>query len=593
MAAADGAAAIAAADLALAEAADAAAAALANGNADSDDEADEADQYGLGAIAPARLVPGGAPHIGDIPFAAEASARAVRRRASQNVSSFAMTEQSWSSNDQVAARYIRFLAMAYGTLNEDGGLTIEEQGERLATTLDAALPHRLRRFLALLREGGRSHLVGGKNAPLAMRTIDNMASSLGYFYGKATRDFAGEQQYVPGCASRNQAWELIPLTARTDDQTARGETHKGNPLKSEVVQAWLAGAGKNAVQLGECSAQTPPVTADNMTAACALATEFSDAVIADDAHLTVQQVEWLTLYTVMVFSWCTMLRPVNLLGLVCQDICFAPLVGANAHFFEQHGRPRWVRVAYSRLKTNVAGTNPVPAYYFWSCLATEEEMRTSEHAAESACVRCPFQWCDLPHWSYVYTCLRLENPGFDMRSVDPFFVTPIGGDAEGVGGLSNHPIDKDWWRRRLDLFVLRFDPALSARGMGGLYGFRRGATQFWLNHTGDIETVLRMGVWRRNSTRFLFYLLNYQCRGTLRVRVQDFLRRDEADIAHRLDSLVGQFMVWFEGRLVVLLEENFGNFFAAGFGVEVAGKMLELVKALLDAHGGVGEGDAL
>jgi len=75
------------------------------------------------------------------------------------------------------------------------------------------------------------------------------------------------------------------------------------------------------------------------------------------------QLERIILFTIMVFSCCTMLRSDNLLGLACRDVSFAPHEDAiNSEFYEEHGHPRWVCVRYSRLKTNVAGTAPTPAY---------------------------------------------------------------------------------------------------------------------------------------------------------------------------------------------------------------------------------------
>jgi len=64
---------------------------------------------------------------------------------------------------------------------------------------NAALPFRIRRFFYLLREGGRALLVRGKGTPLSTATISNMASSLGHFYAKGSRDFAGQTPHVVGC----------------------------------------------------------------------------------------------------------------------------------------------------------------------------------------------------------------------------------------------------------------------------------------------------------------------------------------------------------------------------------------------------------
>lgn len=163
---------------------------------------------------------------------------------------------------------------------------------------------------------------------------------------------------------------------------------------------------------------------------------------------------------------------------------------------------------------------PAPAYYFLSSTAIDEEMRASpEHTSASVCVRCPELWCDLPYFVYLFVQLRAENPGFDMTASVPSFVVPVSGEYGGVGAMSNISVRKAWWQQRLKAFASVFVPLLSARGVGGLYGSRCGATQFWLSNTGIVEIVMRMGVWKLNSTRFLFYVLNYRCRGNFRSRI--------------------------------------------------------------------------
>jgi len=452
-------------------------------------------------------------------------------------------------------------------VDDAGGGDLAAQGKRMAVTLDGALPFRLHRCLALLREGGRKHLVGGRIVPLAMMSVRNIASSLGYIFAFSTRDFAGKTPYVAGCGDRDEPYKALPLADRTPAQVANGETHCGCPLKSQVVAGWLQGSKKQATRLGEASAQTPLVTADNMAVACDLATDGVD--IDDfDEPLTALQYERLTVYVIMVFSFCTMLRPENLLKLTARDVFFPPDFGENAAFLQEHGCPRWVKVRYSQLKTNVAGTAPAPAYYFWSSDATDEETCASpENDSASVCVRCPELWCDLPYFVYLFVQLRAEDPCFDMTASVPFFVVPVAGNPGGVGAMGNIPVTKAWWQQRLSSFVLVFDPLLSARGVGGLYGFRRGATQFWLSYTGNVEMVMRMGVWKPNSTRFPFYVLNYRCRGTFRARIVDYYRADRQDLVERLEEMVSGFREWFETREFDLYEERQGNFFARGFAV--------------------------
>lgn len=86
----------------------------------------------------------------------------------------------------------------------------------------------------------------------------------------------------------------------------------------------------------------------------------------------------------------------------------------------------------------------------------------------SACVRCPYHWCDLTLWTWLYIQVRSEGAGFDLGSPRPFSVAPVDGDGAGEGALENVHISKEWWQKRQDVFVLSFDPGLSAHGLGGL-----------------------------------------------------------------------------------------------------------------------------
>jgi len=177
-----------------------------------------------------------------------------------------------------------------------------------------------------------------------------------------------------------------------------------------------------------------------------------------------------------------------------------------------------------------------------------------------------------------------------MSAPAPFFVTPVAAAADGWGAMSHVPITKAWWQNHLDAFVLAFDAALSARGVGGLYGFRRGATQFWLAYTGDVEMVMRMGVWKANSARFLFHVLNCRCRGTVRAQVKDCFRVDRQDLMDRMEGLVETFMEWIEERMVILIDEGHGNFYAGGLGLEVMAELMTLVDTLLRSHAGMVDG---
>jgi len=319
--------------------------------------------FGPGAIHFARVQPSGVSEEGPLAFDIESAARAARRASSNNAASSALGLHIWTANESATVRFIRFLALAYGVVDGAWGGDLAAQVERMAVTLDDAFPFRPHLFLALLRDRGRKHLVGVRNAPSAMVSVRNIASSSGYFFSFSTHDFAGKTAYVAGCGDHDEPYKSVPLDDRTPAQVANGETHFGCPLKAQVVAGWLQGSKKQAIRFGKASSETPPVMENNMVVACDLATDGVDIEDLDEP-LSALQYQRLTVYVIMVFSFCTMLRPENMLGLTVRDVFFPPIVGENEAFLQEHGWPKWVKVRYAQLKTNIAGTAPAPAYYF-------------------------------------------------------------------------------------------------------------------------------------------------------------------------------------------------------------------------------------
>jgi len=88
---------------------------------DSDDEGNEVEDFGPGAIESAPLDPAGAPVIGPLLFETESAARAARRATSSSAVSCAMHEHTWTAIESTATRFIRFLGLAYGSVDGLGG----------------------------------------------------------------------------------------------------------------------------------------------------------------------------------------------------------------------------------------------------------------------------------------------------------------------------------------------------------------------------------------------------------------------------------------------------------------------------------------
>jgi len=59
------------------------------------------------------------------------------------------------------------------------------------------------------------------------------------------------------------------------------------------------------------------------------------------------------------------------------------------------------------------------------------------------------------------------------------------------------------------------------------------------------------------------------------------------DLAGRLEELVGDFMMWYEARVIDLYEEGQDKVFSEGFAVEVAAKVMTMVDVLLRTQAGM------
>jgi len=132
---------------------------------DTDDVGNEVVDFGPGAISFARTQPARVPEVGQLAFVTESSARVARRAWSGSAAFSALGSHAWSAIESATVRFIRFLALAYGVVDGAWGGDLAAPGERMAVTLDDALPFRLHCFMALLWERGREHLVGGRNVP--------------------------------------------------------------------------------------------------------------------------------------------------------------------------------------------------------------------------------------------------------------------------------------------------------------------------------------------------------------------------------------------------------------------------------------------
>jgi len=102
--------------------------------------------------------------------------------------------------------------------------------------------------------------------------------------------------------------------------------------------------------------------------------------------------------------------------------------------------------------------------------------------------------------------------------------------------------------------------------------------------------VMRVGVWKPNPTRFLFYVPKFRCRGTICARVKDCFRVDRHVLQVRMNAFVENVVGWYAERVVTLIDESHGNFFVGGLGQEVLDKIQTKVDTPLRTHAGMVDG---
>ena len=72
--------------------------------------------------------------------------------------------------------------------------------------------------------------------------------------------------------------------------------------------------------------------------------------------------------------------------------------------------------------------------------------------------------------------------------------------------------------------------------------------------------------------------------------MKDCFRVERQELMVRMESLVETFMAWFEDRVVALIDEGHGNFFAGGLGLAVMDRLMTWLDTLLRTHAGMLDG---
>lgn len=432
----------------------------------------------------------------------------------------------WTGRIGVASRFVNFCGRAFAPLTTSGAV-LDADAWRIAVTHDADAPKRVIRFLLGVRLG-ESSLVGGSGRAVSAMYVKNIRGYLGWFFGAARVGlFDGDELYS----------DCVGVDARYLPNSD-GVSFCGSPTTDGRVVTWLTGMAKNAVAHGEFQERQPPVDPDLLHAIYNKGMDSIDAIgdeSVGDGHARVASAARVALNLFLNgMAWATMLRPENLLSLLARDVTVAPPSPENDVFYEQHGHARFVTVQYRMLKTHQDGASELPQWRFYSL-----HDLSSESAARPMSTRCLEPWNNIPElYALVQICVE-EMVGDSVDRNRRLFLSLARprqqAAARGAIIFSSSIMTKAAFQDAFAFDIHAVMPERTLADFGGLYGFRRRATQYWLEKLGDVETVMRMGLWRPDSPRFLRYLINLNCSTTLRTSLKDFHERDEAEMCARLD----------------------------------------------------------
>lgn len=394
---------------------------------------------------------------------------------------------------------------------------------RIALAHDDDAPRRVLRFLLGIRLG-ESRLVGGSGNPVSTAYVRNVRGYLSLMFASARVGLFDGAKLYSNCASASAAY-----TAKQD-----GGEFVGCPIIDGRVTASLAGMAKIAVANGEFQERQRPVDPALMYAIytrgiaslAVVSGEGGAAVLASSARLMVN-------CFLCSMAWGTMLRPENLLAVRSKDVSVAPPSPVNDAIFMEYGHPRYITVQYTMVKTNLEGAKGLPEWRFYSMYDV-----SNEAVGRPMSTQCVEEWNNIPSlFETAQACVDEVVGANADGSRHPFLALARPrqqGAAAGAVAFSLAPLTHEGFQEAFESDISAVQPQLSLEDFGGLYAFRRGSTQYWLEKLGDVEKVMQMGMWSPESPRFLRYLINIDCRGTLRTSLKRYMGTDEAQLRARI-----------------------------------------------------------
>lgn len=179
------------------------------------------------------------------------------------------------------------------------------------------------------------------------------------------------------------------------------------------------------------------------------------------------------------------------------------------------------------MKTSLECAKGLPEWRFYSAYDVSHEA-----VGRPITTQCVEEWNNIPSlFETAQACVDEEAGASGDGSRHLFLgLAPPRQQAAAVGAVafSLALLTHVGIQKAFESEIFAAQPQLSLEDFGGLYGIRRGSTPSWLENLGDVEKVTQIGFRSPELPRFLRYIINIDCRDTLRASLTSYMGKDEA-----------------------------------------------------------------
>ena len=230
-------------------------------------------------------------------------------------------------------------------------------------------------------------------------------------------------------------------------------------------------------------------------------------------------------------------------------------------------------------------------FYFYDEPTDEDEAEVGG----GTCIRCLFEWCNLPELYGGLLAICEQDPvcdGFAGSFRDlPVFVKLSKGTRAGATASSLQMANQALASRlAIDCLDVCLDLTQGAI-LNGPNGFHRGGTHVVMVGTGKADLIMHLSGWTRRTDSFLFHVTYAGVRGTLSTTLRSYRQEEITPAAHAAIDPQCNWVTRLVHETVGVLESN-DVIEAASSRVESKGVEF-LLESLLDIVGRTRKGPSL